>query len=57
MRDGRSEILITAIFFSVMVHIGTMFYAKTKVMTEVAPSSPRTDAGDAQHPAAGHRKD
>lgn len=41
MRDGRSEILITAIFFSVMVHVGTMFYAKTKVMTEVAPGAPR----------------
>lgn len=42
-RDGLDEILFVAILLSALAHVGAMYYARPKVMTQVAPGVVRTE--------------
>lgn len=41
MNDGRAELLVIVVLLSIAAHVGLMCYARSRVMTQVVPSSVR----------------
>jgi len=48
-RESHGEILLIAIVLSIVVHFGTMYYARPKVMAHVVSDSVRTTRREAMH--------